>query len=397
MDPEKLSASNQDPVGYLKYLQPLLSLPRETLPQLTASEARKSLRWTASALGLELIEKEGVVPWFLLLPPPGVRPALTLFAVWHGEAAPVAPAAAEGAERLALAASIAAVATALESERFPAAVVVAPGATQGSRSLAELLAEHRERLQAPAAFWLRIGSRAPHRRRIYLGSRGRVVLGIWGPGGAAIAPGVSPNPYRIRDQLIQELRDEAYGPRPLDFELLRKLGQNRDALDFLEETFEDPDAVSGKGEERLKRALFEPRGQVIVPGVSHPDRPRAWIVIETVESMEPSDLIQRAQQLAGEASEEMAEGYLWDRISIHHPSIQAEIGLSKETSEGPEIWPMAPWLTPSGIFTRTLGTPLAEWAIPLPTSAAVRFPKPEDFAAIVREATDLVARAAHVP
>ncbi len=400
---------NPDTASYLKELQPLLSLPRETLPQLTGSEARKSLRWAASALGLELVEKGGVAPWFVLLPPGGARPSLTLFAAWHGEAAPVTPAAAEGAERLALAATLAALGSALGSERFPAAVVVAPGATQGSRILAELLAEHRERLQAPAAFWLRVGPRSTDRRRIYLGSRGRVVLGIWSaaPGGAGAGAGTSApgagvgsgaNAYRIRDQLIEQIRDEAYGPRPLDFELLHKLGQSRDALDFLEETFEDPDAVSGEGEERLKRALFEPRGQVIVPQISHPDRPRAWIVIETAEAMEPSELHQRAQRLAGEANVEMAEAFLWDRISIHDPAIQAEIGLSKEVSKGPEIWPMAPWLTPSGIFTRALGTPLAEWAIPLPAAASVRSPKPESFAAIVREATDLLLRGLeHVP
>src|SRR5439155_24801613 len=91
--------------------------------------------------------------------------------------------------------------------------------------------EYRRRLQAKAAFWLRIGPRAPRRRRIYLGARGRVVLGIWDAGA---------NPYRIRDRMIEELRAEAYGPQPLDFELLRKLGENREPLDFLEEGSDDP-------------------------------------------------------------------------------------------------------------------------------------------------------------
>jgi len=43
--------------SYVKALQPLLSLPRETLPQLTVAETRKALEWAAGALSLELIEK----------------------------------------------------------------------------------------------------------------------------------------------------------------------------------------------------------------------------------------------------------------------------------------------------------------------------------------------------
>ena len=68
---------------------------------------------------------------------------------------------------------------------------------------------------------------APRRRRIYLGARGRVVLGVWDPG---------VNTYRLRDRMVEELRAEAYGPRPLDFELLRKvdLGQGRAAAWFPE-------------------------------------------------------------------------------------------------------------------------------------------------------------------
>ncbi|TMQ58658.1 MAG: hypothetical protein E6K76_07070 [Candidatus Eisenbacteria bacterium] len=372
-----LEASN-----YIKALQPLLSLPRETLPQLTVAEARKGLEWAGEALSLELIEKKWVVPFFLLVPPGGVTPRVLLFAAWHAESLPVLPAAIEGAERLALVASLAGLGS-NPDEAIPAALVVAPAATQGSLMLAELLTEYRPRLQAKAAFWLRIGPRAPRRRRIYLGARGRVVLGIWDAGA---------NPYRIRDRMIEELRAEAYGPRPLDFELLRKLGQNRDALDFLEEASDDPGPFPGAGEERLKSALFDPRGQVVVPQVRHPDRPQAWLVFETVESMEPADLLQRARRLAGGTRVEIAEGFLWDRIGIHHPSIQAQIKLAKSVSEGPEIWPAAPWPTPAGIFTRALGTPLAEWIIPIPASVAIRFPKPENFEPIAREASELLRK-----
>jgi hypothetical protein len=211
-----------------------------------------------------------------------------------------------------------------------------------------------------------------------------VVLGLWGG---------STNPYRLRDQLIGELRDEAYGPRPLDFELLRKLGASPDVLALVEESLEDPGAVPGEGEERLRRALFEPRGQVLEPAVRHPERPRAWIAIETAESMEPDDLLSRVRGMAQDSRVEMAEGFLWDRASIHNPGVQAEIKLSKSVSQGPEIWPMAPWLTPSGIFTRTLGAPLVEWGVPIPPSVAIRFPKPEEFDVLVREVSELLLHA----
>lgn len=367
---------------YLDLFQPLMSLGRETLPQLTAVEARKALGEAARMLGLELIEKEEVIPSFILSPPSGVRPVLTLFATWHAEPTPVTPAAVEGAERLALAVTLAALGAARTSASAPISVVIAPASTHGSRGLAEFLERHRERLQAPVAFWVRAIQETPRRRRVYLGSRGRVILGIWGEG---------VNAYRLRDDLIRRLSDEAYGPRPLDFELLRKLGQSRDALDFLEETLEDPQSVTGEGEERLRRALFEPRGQIVAPPVRHGDRPQAWLILETAENMEPADLLSRAQELAGgAASIEMAEGFLWDRINIHHPAVQAEISLSKAVSAGPDIWPMAPWPTPSGLFTRALGTPLAEWGVPLPHSTAVRFPRPEAFEAMVREASALM-------
>ena len=375
--------STQTP-DYLQNFQALLSMPRETLPQLTAAETRKTLRWASEALGLELIEIEGATPTFLLLPEPTLEPAVTFFATWHAEVLQVEPAAVEGAERLALSATLAGLGRVEPGVKARAAVVVAPGATQGSLVLAKTLREHRARLRAPAAFWPRIAPRAPRRRRIFLGSRGRVVLGIWESG---------VNPYRIRDKLVEELKADAYGPRPLDFELLHKLGQSRDALDFLEETLEDPGALPGEGEALLTRALFEPRGHVVKPQVSHPDRPQAWLILDVTENATPHELLERAKSLAGDAKIEMAEGFPWDRISIHHASIQAEIKLSKTVSEGPEIWPSAPWLTPGGVFTRALGTPLAEWGIPVHPGVAMRFPKPEEFESLVMEIEGLVGKA----
>ena len=357
------------------------------MPQLTASETRKGLQRAAGLLGLELVEIEGVAPTFLLLPPEGVEPRVAFFAAWHAEVLPVAPAAVEGAERLALSATLAGLGRNPGSP-VPAAIVVAPGATQGSLVLARTLREHRARIRAPLAFWPRIMPRAIPRRRIYLGARGRVVLGIWDAG---------PNAYRLRDQIVEELRGEAYGPRPLDFELLRKLGQSRDAMDFLEETLDEPGGAAGDAEDRMKSALFAPRGQVVIPQVKHPDRPQSWLILEITEGMEPAELLDRAQRLAEGGKIEMAEGFPWDRISIHHPSIQAEIKLSKEVSQGPDIWPSAPWSSPSGVFTRAIGTPLAEWGIPINASVAVRFPKPEQFEALASEVSDLLGRALDVP
>ncbi len=355
-------------------------MPRETLPQLTAAEARKALTWASEALSLEFLEIKGVAPTFLLLPGPGTEPGVVLFATWHAEVLPVVPAAVEGAERLALSASLAGLGRALGTGGG-AAMVVAPGATQGSLVLARILREHRARLRAPAALWQRIAPDAPRRRRIFLGSRGRVVLGLWESG---------VNPYRLRDQIVEELREEAYGPRPLDFELLRKLGQNRDALDFLEEALDDPGAVAGEGEDRLRQALFEPRGQVVKPQVNHQDRPQAWLILEVTENANPEEILERVRSLAGGAKIEMAEGFPWDRISIHSPSVQAEIKFSREVSEGPEIWPGAPWMTPSGVFTRALGTPLVEWGIPVGPDVAVRFPKPDQFESLSGEVERLV-------
>ncbi len=388
--------------GYLSALQPLLALPAETVPQVTALEARKALSWAARQLGSELIEIKGTAPTFLILPPGGAAPDVTLLATWHAESMPVTPAALEGAERLALAASLAA-SGAIGGPTGPAAgasgggaggarrprvsIVVSPAATHGSLVLLETLGAHRERLRAPVAFWARVTGPPPARRRVFLGARGRVVIGLWGDGG---------NPYALRDEIVLSLGNEAYGPRPLDFELLRKLALSAEALDFLEECFEDPDALPGEAvpATRLRVALFEPRGRVLSPPVRHPDRPRAWLVFETAENMDAAHILARVEAGAGGSRAELAEAFPWDRLSIHHPSIQALIRLAKARSEGPEIWPMAPWTTPSGAFSRALGLPLAEWGIPLPPGSAVRRPAPEAFRRIVQEIAELILQGA---
>lgn len=379
-----------DAPRYLSRFQPLLTLPRETLPRVTAEAARAALGGVAAELGAELVVGDGAAPVFLLLPPG--PPAVTVFATWHAESAPVATAAVEGAERLALAAALAALGAAREGAMaagaaLPAAVVVAPAASHGSLVLSELLARHRERLAAPVALWPRIGADTPARRRIFLGARGRVVLGLRGevPPDAAAA---------IRDQVVRALSDEAYGPRPLDFELLRKLARSGDAMAFLERSVGDARTVAGDGEIRLRNALFEPRGEVLAPAVPHADRPSAWLVFTTAEQMEAADIRARVEALAPGARVEVAEACPWDRIGIHHPSVQAAVRESKRWSEGPDIWPMSPWPTPSGIFTRALGTPLLEWAVPLPEGGMIRFPKPEIFESIRREIAGLLLRGA---
>jgi hypothetical protein len=348
------------------------------------------MAWAAERLDLELVEIEGIAPTFLLLPAPPTPPAVTLLAAWHAESSPVPPAAVEGAERLALAATLAAlgaVASAIPGPgvRLPVALVVVPATTHGSLVLREALSAHRDRLRAPAAFWPRIIEPAPARRRIFLGARGRVVLGLWG--GDA-------NPYRIRDEVVAALRDEAYGPRPLDFELIRKLAQSGYALDFLEESLDDPAAVEGEGETRFRNALFGPRAQVLAPPVRHPDRPQAWLVFETAENMDAAGIRERVESLASGARVELAEALPWDRLNIHHPSIQTLVPLAKSRSAGPEIWPMAPWTTPSGVFTRALGVALAEWGVPFPQGAAFRSPTPEALESIQAEIAELVLRAA---
>ena len=370
---------------YLTWFQELIELGRETLPQRAAEAARRSLTRSAASLGLELIETTSSVPTFLLLPPAGATPRLTIFASWNAEAHPVTPAAAEGGERLALAASVGAVAAAMASGGAPGpvAMVVPPGAGHGSIVLEANLRDHRPSLQAPAAFWPRVGSTTPRRRRVFLGARGQVVIGLWG--------GTS-NPYTLRDRLVAELAEAVYGPRPLDFELLRKLAGQPDVLDFLDEAIADPAEISGDGEDRLRNALFAPVGRVAKSPVAHPDRPRAWITIEGAEDMDPGTVVERARALASDARVEQAEGFRWDRLNLYHPSVQALLHAAKARSEGAEIWPAAPWVTPSGLFTRALGTPLAEWTVPLPAGTRVRAPGVEAYRAVVDELTDLFVR-----
>ncbi len=385
--PIRLDQIALNPEAHLAQFQGLMSLARETLPQLSAEAARKVLAAAAAPLGLELIENKGVAPIFALLPPEGVAPKVTLFSTWHAETVPVMPAAVEGSERLALAATIAGLTSVVAAgglEPGSVAVVVAPGAAHGSLVLDPFLRERRARIASPLGFWIRVIPKAPKRRRIFLGGRGRVVIGIWGG---------DTSPHLIRDEIVETLSDEAYGPRPLDFELLRKLAENPAVLEFLEETVEDPEAASGSGEGRLKFAMFEPHGQVIRPGASHPDRPAAWLTLETAEAMEGPEILARIRAAAPASRVEMAESMPWDRIGIHHPAIQTLIPLSKTRSAGPEIWPSSPWATPSGIFTRALGTPLAEWGVPIPAGNAVRFPKPESFEAMAREVAELLLRA----
>ncbi|HEU4724781.1 MAG TPA: hypothetical protein VFU59_05710 [Candidatus Eisenbacteria bacterium] len=386
-NPIRIDQLKTDPEAHLSQFQGLMSLARETLPALSADATRKVLAAAAGSLGLELVENKGVAPIFALLPPAGAAPRVTLFATWHTETVPVMPAAVEGSERLGLAATIAglsAVVAAGALEAGAAAVVVTPGAAHGSLVLDPFLRERRARIAAPLGFWIRVIPKAPKRRRIFLGGRGRVVIGIWGG---------DTSPHLIRDEIVATLSDEAYGPRPLDFELIRKLADSRDVLEFLEETVEDPEAASGTPEGRLKFALFEPHGQVIRPGASHPDRPAAWLTIETAEGMEGPEILARIRAAAPASRVEMAESMPWDRIGIHHPAVQTLIPLSKSRSAGPEIWPSSPWATPSGVFTRALGMPLAEWGVPLPAGNAVRFPKPESFDAMAREVAELLLRA----
>jgi hypothetical protein len=369
---------------YLAWFQELIELGRETLPQRTADAARRALTRSAASLGLELIETAGPAPTFLLLPPGGATPSLTIFTTWSSEAHPVAPAAAEGGERLALAASLGALAAVLAAGSLPgsAAVLAAPAAGHGSIVLESILRERRPSLQAGVAFWPRVGMEAPRRRRVFLGARGQVVLGLWGG---------DSNAYTLRDRLVAEIKDAAYGPRPLDFELLRKLASQPDALDFLEETIADPEEVVGEGEDRLREALFAPVGRVAKSPIAHPDRPRAWITIEGAEDMEPGALAERARSLAPDARIEQAEGFLWDRLNLYHPSVQALIHTAKSHSEGPEIWPASPWVTPSGLFTRALGTPLAEWTVPLPMGTRVRSAGVEAYRGVVDELAELFA------
>lgn len=377
---------------HLSKYQEILGLPRETLPQLTAEVTRRVLRRAGTELRLDLVETEEVAPMFLLLPRAGVATSVAVFATWHAESRPVTPAAADGSERLALAAVLASLGSMAEAgsgwpggEGAGPALVVAPAASHGSLPLTSALSRHRDRIRAQASIWPRLAPSAPRRRRIFLGSRGQVVLGLWG---------TVPNPYAIRDAVVKQLAEGAYGPRPLDFELLRKLADSEEAMDFLEETIEDPGTVAPGGEARLRSALFDPRGRVMAPPVRHPDRPAAWIAFETSEGMESDAIRARVESMSGGARVEMAEALPWDRIGIHHPAVRAAIHESKERSKGAEIWPAAPWPTPSGAFTRAVGTPLLEWAVPLATGGEANRATPETFAPLVREIASILRRAA---
>jgi hypothetical protein len=409
VESSETSGRRLDAKAQLIQLQSFLTMPRETLPGLTAREAGRYLRGAADRLGLEFVESAGVAPIFLLLPRGGAPPAVTLFQTWHAEpAGGVERAAVEGAERLALGASVAA--TAGAAARI--ALVVAPSSSAGSRGLDEALRANRDRLTAGAAYWIRITPAegpAPRRRRVFLGARGRVVVALRGGDG---------NPYRARDAVVQALQEEAYGPRPLDFELLRKLASGPAPLALIGGGEEGggrdvgSDAAGGVGagsggagnsggggggrrsaEERLRAALFDPRGEVVIPAVPHPDRPRAWLMFETAEAMEAEAIGSRVEALSGGGRAEVVENFPWDRGNIHHPAIHALIELSRQVAEGAEIWPSTPWATPSGVFTRALGLGLAEWGIPLASGAQVRFPKPEEFEAMAAEAGALLAGA----
>jgi hypothetical protein len=406
-----MSRPRLDVSAQLSKLQGFLTMPRETLPRATASEAGRYLRGAAERLGLEYAESAGVAPTFTLLPRGAVPPVVTLFQTWHAEALPAEPAAIAGAERLALGAAIAgaeaaAAAFAGRSHEEPSpsgtpfGLVVAPSASAGSRGLDQLLREHRERLAGKAAYWLRVTParetvQGGGRRRVFLGARGRVVIAMRGGDG---------NPYRARDAVVEELRNEAYGPRPLDFELMRKLIQSPDAMELLAElpgadgsraaTTDAPAAPAVPApDERLRRALFDPRGEVVIPAVPHPDRPRAWLTFETAEAMEAGPIAKRIEALSGGGSAEVVESFPWDRANIHHPAVHGVIELSRSRSRGAEIWPSAPWSTPSGLFSRALGVGLIEWGLPLPSGAAIRFPKPEEFEPLALEASDLLLAA----
>ncbi|HET9252301.1 MAG TPA: hypothetical protein VFP58_09305 [Candidatus Eisenbacteria bacterium] len=332
---------------------------------------------------MELIEIEGAAPTLLMVPPGDARPDVTLFATWHAESRPVLPAALEGAERVALMAAVGAISgLSMGDSGVPAAMVVAPGASHGSLVLERVLRDHRASLQAPVAFWPRIGPRSPRRRRVFLGARGLVVLAVRG----------ETNPYDLRDRIVAHLSRDAFGPRPLDFELLRKVARSESEMEFLEETLDEPASVAGEGEDRVRAALFEPRGSVSRPSIRHPDRPASWITIEIAEDMDPQAVADLARVEAPGIPIDLVEGFPWDRHNIHHPAVQAAIRTAKHRSEGAEIWPMAPWVTPSGVFTRALGTPLVEWSVPLPSGTPVRNPGDEALLAIERELAEVLLR-----
>ena len=391
MNLEESGRLELDAAEQLARYQSFLTLPRETIPKLSARDAGILLRAAAGRLGLEAIEIAGVAPTFLLLP--REAPLVTLFLTWTSAPLGRPDAAEDAADRLALAASLAALeSVALAEAVRPAAalrvaLVVAPAANAGSQGMDALLREHRDQLRAEAAFWFRIAPAAPARRRVYLGSRGHVVLGLRGGDG---------NPYRARDQIVAELLEQAYGPRPLDFELIRKLAGDSGAVSFAHGPSGPMERAGGDRpvEDQIRASLFEPRGDVVVPKASLPDRPRAWLIFETAEAMEAEPIARRASELSGGGSADLVESFPWDRWNIHAPAIQALIAVAKSRSEGAEIWPLSPWPSPSGLFSRALGMGLAEWDVPLPAGTAFRIPSPAQFEAIVREISEVVTRGA---
>lgn len=380
---EELDRLDLDVDTHRAWFQELTSMGREGLPRASADAARRALGAAAPALRSELVEIEGAAPTFLLVPRADARPDLAVFTSWHAETRPALPAALEGAERTALVAAVGAL-TALSAagEGRGVALVVSPGASHGSIVLDRVLREHRPSLQAPVAFWPRIGPRAPKRRRVFLGARGLVVLAIRG----------DVNPYVLRDRIVADLARDAFGPRPLDFELLRKVARSEPEMELLEDALDDPASAPGEGEDRLRAALFEPRGSVSRPSVRTPDRPAAWITIEIAEDMDPEGVAAKAREHAPGVPIDLVEGTPWDRHNIHHAAVRAAIHTAKHRSEGAEIWPMAPWVTPSGVFTRALGTPLVEWAVPLPAATQARNPTSEALLGMERELAELFLR-----
>src|SRR5262245_1149551 len=121
-----LQALTFDSARHLDALRPFLSQPRETLPQLTLAETRKAMAWAGSRLGLEVIESKSNTPSFVALPGAGKVPQVTLFGSWHAESMPVVPAAVDGSERLALAATMGALDALVGN--VEAALIVAPAA-----------------------------------------------------------------------------------------------------------------------------------------------------------------------------------------------------------------------------------------------------------------------------
>jgi hypothetical protein len=378
-----------DAAEQLARYQSFLTLPRETIPKLSARDAGTLLRAAASRFGLEAAEIAGVAPTFLLLP--RETPQITLFLTWTSASLGRPDAVEDAADRLALAASLAALESVASAKAVgPAsalrvALVVAPAASAGSQGMDALLREHRNRLRSEAAFWFRIAPTAPARRRVYLGARGHVVVGLRGGDG---------NPYRARDQIVAELSEQAYGPRPLDFELIRKLASDPSAVSFVRGPINPTERseTDRSAEEQIRSGLFEPRGDVVATKASMPNRPRAWLIFDTAEAMEAPAIARRAAELSGGGSADLVESFPWDRWNIHAPAIQALIATAKSRSEGAEIWPLSPWPSPSGLFSRALGVGLAEWSVPLPAGTTFRIPTAAQFEAIAREIAEVMIR-----